>query len=66
MKRKQKPTKKREICKYHENWFHGNWFFEEKIPFEEIKTVMKSVRLIPGDKTVAVKYTISRFLDLRN
>ena len=37
VKRKQKPTKKREICKYHKKWV-----FDEKRPFEENKTVMKS------------------------
>ena len=42
MKRKQKPTKKGQICENHENWFYENLLFQEEIPFEENKTVMKS------------------------
>ena len=42
LKRKQKPTKKVQIYKNHENWFCENWLFREERPFEENKTVMKS------------------------
>ena len=42
MKRKQKPTKKGQKCKNHENWFYENWLFQEDNLFEENKTVIKS------------------------
>ena len=37
MKRKQKPTKKGQICKNYEKWFYENWLFEEERRFEENK-----------------------------
>ena len=40
-KRKQKPIKKGQTCKTHENWFYENWLFQEERPFEENKTVIK-------------------------
>ena len=42
VKRKQKPTKKGQICKNHENWFYENCLFQKDRQFEENKTVMKS------------------------
>ena len=42
VKRKQKRTKKGQICKNHENWFYENWLFQEERSFEENKTVMES------------------------
>ena len=41
VKRKQKPTKKRQNCKNHNNWFYENWLFQEERPFEENRTAMK-------------------------
>ena len=41
VKRKQKPTKKWQICKNHENWFYEKWLFQEERPYEENKAVMK-------------------------
>ena len=40
--KKQKPTKKGQTCKNHENVFYENWLFQEERPFEENKTVMRS------------------------
>ena len=38
----KKLQKKGQICKNQANWFYENWLFQEEIPFEENKTVMKS------------------------
>ena len=42
VKRKEKPTKKGQICKNLESWFDENCLFQEERPFEKNKTVMKS------------------------
>ena len=42
VKIKQKPTKKDQICKNQENWLYENWLFQEKRPFEENQTVIRS------------------------
>ena len=42
VKRKQKPTKNRQICKIQENWFYENWLFQEERPFEEKKPLWRA------------------------
>ena len=42
VKKKEKPTKKGQICKNHENWFFENWLFQEERAFEENKIAIKN------------------------
>ena len=71
VKRKQKPTKKLQICKNHENWIYENWLFQEERQFEEQnhyweQNVFQKINDVICIEMLSYNLTEIKFSDLKN